>query len=238
MSLALLEQFDSHAGLRNGLRSVARLKGEWAGIPMPLEGERLVLESSYPYAELAKLGAPEQEVDPDIAAGWRVRNRFWSAHKSAWVVVMQDPDGRITYGLQHGIHHLDQDLHTLGCADAWGIEQEQNALQLLATLVRHRAFKQYLLTGSFLESSRRSGIHYMFRRLKPTVAMTPRGKRSELQILCTLCLHPIGYYAGSWAGTMCPTDDVVSHLMMMRGDEHLYWKRANQIPAWQPEAGL
>lgn len=51
-------------------------------------------------------------------------------------------------------------------------------------------------------------------------------------------MHPIAYYADSWAGAMCPTDDVIAHLMMMRGDEAMLWKRCNHHPAWHPGAGL
>lgn len=230
-----LERFDGHAGLRNMLRKIAKHRDEWAGIPMPLEGERLVIEPSYPFAELGRMGAQNEE-DPDLKAGWRVRNRFWSAHRSSWIIVMESPEGKITYGLDAGVHHLDHDLHTLGCSDAWGVEQESAALALLATLVRHRPFKQYLLTGGFLEKSERSGVTYFFRRLKPTVAISCRTGRTR--ILTTLCLHPIGYYAGTWAGSLCPTDDVIAHLMLMRGDEAMFWRRANHHAPWLPEAGL
>lgn len=30
----------------------------------------------------------------------------------------------------------------------------------------------------------------------------------------------------------------IAHLMLMRGDEHLYWRRCNQHPVWVPQAGL
>ena len=122
------------------------------------------------------------------------------------------------------------------CSLAWGLKQEQNALQTLATLVSHHQMKQYVLTGMFLESSERSKVSYIFRRLRPTVALRDAG--DKMKILCCMCLHPIAYYEGSWAGAMCPTDDVIAHLMLMRGDEHHFWKSANQHPAWKPEAGL
>jgi hypothetical protein len=51
-------------------------------------------------------------------------------------------------------------------------------------------------------------------------------------------MHPIAYYHGSWAGAMCPTDDVIAHLSLMRGDEAMFWKRSTQHPAYRPEAGL
>jgi len=37
---------------------------------------------------------------------------------------------------------------------------------------------------------------------------------------------------------MVPTDDVIAHLMLMRADEHGFWKRANQHPLDRLEAGL
>lgn len=151
-------------------------------------------------------------------------------------------------GCRHGrgveaepaFHHIAMDLQTLGCADVWGIEQETNALALLQSMLRPRSFRQYLLTGMFLETSQRSGVTYLFRRLKPTVACAPDRKRGNdgMRVLACLCMHPIAYYAGSWAGAMCPTDDVVAHLSLMRADEHMFWKRCNQHPPYRPEAGL
>ena len=116
----------------------------------------------------------------------------------------------------------------------------------LAGLLSHRAFKAYMMTGTFLEISKRSGVAYMFRRLRPTLALSMRegsirhGSRGVggTRILAALCLHPIGYYRGSWAGAMTPTDDVIAHLMLMRGDEAMFWRRANQHAPWRPEAGL
>jgi hypothetical protein len=265
----LLERLDPHAGVRNALKDVAADKREWAGIPMPLNNERLVIEPSYPYAGLADIGKPS-ELDEEIAdraEGLRRRRdhygnpcRFHCASRGSWIELIENTaTGKVVYGQTPAIHHLTHDLQTLGSSDAWGIEQEYKAVDLLATLVSHRQFKQYMLTGSFLETSRRSRVTYMFRRLKPTVALgvhgtnpefvdLPGGKRrrvptlgrvgNQLRVLAALCLHPIAYYAGSWAGAMCPTDDVVAHLMLMRGDEAMFWRRANQHPAWLPEAGL
>ena len=235
--LGLLEHFDGFALLRNKLREVAEERDAWAGIPMPLEDNSLVVEPTYPNAAalMAMCGEKSEGVDNELA-GSKLRNTFWSCAKRSDILVIEKADGSLTWGLQPGVHHLMQDLRTLGCADAWGIEQEANAVQLLGTLLSHRAFKQYMLTGSFLESSKRSGVTYIFRKLKPTVAM--HAVKGQMRVLCALCLHPIAYYAGSWAGAMTPTDDVVAHLMLMRGDEKLFWRRANQHPAYRPEAGL
>lgn len=235
--LDLVEKFDGYAGLRNALRSISEQRGDWAGIPMPIEGEKLIINPKFPMAaELAEIGAPKPAETP---SNIKIRNTFYS-HRMRCDIMIGEDDGKIVWNYQPAFHHLGYDLSTLMCSDAWGIEQESNAVQLLGTLVKHRQMKQYLLTGMFLESSKRSGLTYMFRRLKPTVVIDAKETTSQrsVRILCTLCMHPIAFYAGSWAGAMCPTDDVIAHLMLMRADEPLLWRRANQHPPHRPEAGL
>jgi hypothetical protein len=202
---------------------------------MPLDGKRLVIEPSYPKAaELAKIGAPPPKGDD----GWRLRNR-WHSRRHGCDILIMERDGVISWGKLPAMHHLDHDLATLDCLEAWGIEQEAAAMRLLGEKTSHRQFKQYMLTGMFLERSKRSGVFYLFRRLKPTIALSSGGHESrDIRILAALCMHPIAYYAGSWAGAMCPTDDVIAHLMLMRADEHMLWKRSNQHPPYRPEAGL
>lgn len=228
---ALPEGSDSFAFLRNRLRDLAGERDEWSGIPLPIDGERLVIEPTYKYAGLSDIGKPDPQPDD-----YTVRNVFYSHARRCDVAVFREADGRITHALMPAIHHLDYDIRTLGCSDAWGLEQETNAIRLLASMASARQIKQYMLTGMFLDTSKRSGVTYLFRRLKPTVALRPSGKR--MRILCALCMHPIAYYDGSWAGAMCPTDDVIAHLSLMRGDEPMYWRRCNQHEAHRPEAGL
>jgi hypothetical protein len=206
---------------------------------MPMDGHRLIIEPTYPNAEKL-MAISGQTIDADDE-GWALVNQWYSLDKRCDILVMRDPAGKIVHGKLPAFHHIRHDLQTLGASDAWGLEQEQRALQLLGTLVRHRQMKQYILTGMFLETSRRSGVTYLFRRLKPTIAIAPgRGKLpgDSMRILCALCMHPIAYYSDSWAGAMCPTDDVIAHLSLMRGDEHMFWKRCNQHPPYRPEAGL
>lgn len=240
-----LRAFDNFAPLRAGLAQLAEEREQWAGIPMPLEDHPLVVEPRYPHAAaLMAFGraaldeAKEDEAERAYAAQRKLRGQFYSVNRRAEVVIWEEPDGRIEWGLHHAIHSFSTQLSTLGAQEAWGIEQESAAMQTLAELVRHRQMKQYLLTGSFLETSRRSGLTYMFRRLRPTVVIDGRDQTQSPKIRCALCMHPIAYYRGSWAGAMCPTDDVIAALMLMRGDEPMFWKRSNQHPAYRPEAGL
>lgn len=236
--IELLEELDTFADLRNSLRNIANGTGEWAGIPMPLEGARLVVEPRFPHAELLSslCANVDTEADKKVkGAKIKIRNRWYSHRKRCEIVIFEE-DGKLRYGWLPAFHHISYDLNTLGASVVWGIEQEAAAVKTLAEMIPHHAFKYYMLTGMFLETSHRSGVTYLFRRLKPTVALSTR--TGEGKILCALCLHPIAYYEDSWAGAMCPTDDVIAHLSLMRGDEHLYWRRASQHPAYRPEAGL
>lgn len=235
MSVELLERVDPLAQFRNRLRAAAGAVGEWAGVPLPIEGESLSIAPGYPFAQ-ALSGSTEQTDDCADDEKVHVRNTFWSTRHRRQICVFTDTDGLVRKCPMPGVGNLDIQLRTLGVSAVWGIEQEQMALQTLGTLIRHSAFKQYLLTGAFIETSPRSGVIYMFRRLRPTIAIRPMAK--HLRVLCALCMHPVGYYNDSWGGAMCPTDDVIAHLVMMRGDEHMFWKRCNQHAPNKPEAGL
>lgn len=227
--LAVLNERDSWSAARNVLKRMGESAEEWAGLPMPIDGETLTVEPSYRFAP-----AFQHEPEPD-EDGVTLRNHFWSTRWRREILVW-DEAGKVRWGPVPGVGHIDQDLRTIGCSVAWGIEQEQRALKLLGTMVKHHTFKMYLLTGMFLETSERSGVSYLFRRLKPTVALKAQGEK--MKVLCALCMHPIAYYADSWAGAMCPTDDVIAHLAMMRSDEPMFWRRANQHPPHVPQAGL
>src|SRR3990167_3717842 len=230
--LEAINSLDRFAQMRNALQVLAEHAEEYAGLPIGIEGEQLVIEPSYRWASVF---APKPE--PEDTSGAKVRNVFWSSRWRTSIAIVQEKDGVIWHAPVAPANHATQDLSTLGCSFAWGIEQEQRALKLLGTLIRHHTFKTYLLTGMFLETSERSHVTYLFRKLRPTIAIVETAK-GTLRILCAMCMHPIGYYAGSWAGAMCPTDDVIAHLMLMRGDEHMFWRRCNQHPPTRQEAGL
>lgn len=227
-----------------GFAKIAKKNSEWAGLPVQLPGEKLTIEKSYFAAdkqdELNRIMSPNLNVElrvcrnEDVNEETAMRNHFWSDRLRGEVMIWQEGK-HFTWGV-HRMHRLDYDMRTLGCADAWSLETEEKALGCLCDLVSHQQFRQYLLTGQFLETSKRSKLFYVFRRLRPTLAIS--GATGDLRILAALCQHPIGYYQNSFAGAMCPTDDVVAHLALMRGDESMLWKRSNQHPPIRPEAGL
>lgn len=229
-----LEAADAFAALRNGIRRIADERRDWAGIPMPLDGLDLVIEPRFPKAK--ELMDINRAIAREQASDVSCRNIFWSNRLRRNVYVVQRSDGKVEARIDITNNQCDLMIGTLQASAAWGVEQEAKAVDLLAGMIRHHMFKAYLLTGMFLETSPRSGLHYLFRRLRPTVVLSAKGE--SLRILTCLCMHPIGYYAHTWAGAMTPTDEIIAHLAMMRGDEHLFWKRANQHHPSHAEAGL
>lgn len=226
----------TYAHLRKVAGAVAKQRGLWAGVPIPIEGERLVVEPTYPNADLLmKIGQRAAEPQADT---YPVRSTFYSTRWRIDVHILDLPGGKVGYTFTPAVHGIDKQLSTMGAAGrAWGIEQEERAMQTLRGMLEPHQWEQYFLTGSFIERSPRSDLVYMFRRLRPTAVIDTSGTGS-CKVRCCLCMHPIAYYSGSWAGAMCPTDDVIAHLALMRGDEVMLWKRSNQHPPHRPEAGL
>jgi hypothetical protein len=203
---------------RDVLTAMADYADEYAGLPCGIEGENLIVHPKYRFAEVFK----RKKEEP---ADYTVVNCWHSKRRSGVVYLMRESDGRLTHLILPD-DNIGPMLSTLGAQVAWSIEAEAKAQQKLAELLKHHAFRSYLLTGSFLETSQRSGITYFFRRCRPTVAL--KGSGNVVKFLASLCLHPIGYYADSYAGAMVPTDEVIAHLVLMRGDEHAFWKWSNQ----------
>ena len=173
-------------------------------------------------------------------------NRWYSKEKQAMIYVYQK-DGKAFSARTPMSTDRSHDrawlaIRTIGACDAWDLDAEYAAQDKLRAMLRPHNWRQYELTGTFLEESPRSHITYMFRRLRPTIALSPRNKpgalRDNMRIIATLCMHPIGYYDKTFAGCMVPTDDVIAHLTYMRGDEADYWAKANQHQPHHPEAGI
>jgi hypothetical protein len=241
---------------------VTERDGEWCGVPLPLPSAGLVLEDRYPPAlremvdQMARIVDPPKNFtcsttdvneaqEPIIEVNrWRGRTK----HGVSGEIILYRHGAQRFWGLEpDSVVRNQMRLGRFEAIDAWSVEAEQQAMNTLAEHATARQYKQYVLTGGFLEQSTRSGLHYWFRRLAPTVVLTSGGGRpayfcekqdSGMRILCALCLHPLAYYTNTLCGAMTPTDDVLAHLLLMRGDEALFWKRANQHPADSPLAGL
>ena len=228
---------------------------EWQGVPVPVETLRIQLWPGHPLA--AKVAEAERILYPPDAAALAchgddegrmvVVNQWFSHARHAQVYLLRDLATGRTRAVTEPVSpdqsmaRLTFALSTLGATPAWSLDAEARAMAKLFGLLSGHQVRQYLLTGSFLESSPRSRVTYLFRRLRPTVALTSRHRdpaRDAMRCLAVLCLHPVGFYRDTWAGCMTPSDDVIAHLLLMRGDEAGFWRQANQHQPWTPEAGL
>jgi hypothetical protein len=247
--------------MRRYLNEAADHVEDWQGIPVPVNDIPLRLHDRHPMADLFRWiderdlhSGEEREPLPalkcygeDVREDDRVVNEWFSYRLNVTVLVV-DRAGRrrhakIPRAPDGSMDRLNFWLQTIGASDAWEESAERTAREKLRRMLTARQWRHYDLTGSFIETSKRSGLVYVFRRLRPTIALTGNEKwfrpnGGTMRCLAVLCMHPIGYYSESWAGCMTPSDDVIAHLEMMRGDEAYYWRCANQHEAWRAEAGL
>jgi len=245
----------SYGDWRDALTHLSGAVGEWQGIPLPVDQDEIPvrLHDRHPLAEVFGTGSSEIELlvgGPDLNDGEdeEIVNRWYDGRHNRDVFIMRRlPSGR-AFALtcprspDQSMDRLMFWVRTIGASDAWSLAAETAAMEKLFGLVSERQFRHYCLTGSFLETSPRSRLTYVFRRLRPTIALTPRWKYGSsaegMRCLAVLCLHPIGYYDRTWGGCMVPTDDVIAHLLTMRADEAYFWRKANQHEPSAPEAGL
>lgn len=186
-----------------------------------------------------RLTAPTDAQGPCV---YRIVNSWFDRRKGGTITILQhrvtgkavkiaEPDGWPDYR-----EHMLLNTWMASC-EAWSRKAEERALESLSKLVKPHLFDAYVLSGTLVETSDRSGVVYLFRKLRPTIAMRPNA-HGNLKAIAALCLHPIAYYRHSFAGAMVPTDDVIAHLLLMRGDEPYFWRKANHHNLWRPESGL
>ena len=116
-------------------------------------------------------------------------------------------------------------------------EAEEKALALLKTKVTASQYRCYMLNNGFPEQSKRSEIFYFFRKGLPVIALSYHGYPNGRIIAC-LCLHPYGYYDGTHAGVMTPTDEVIGQLLLMRANEKKFWGKSGQWSVKDPRSGI
>lgn len=226
--------------------ALSEYTNDWQGVPVPLGADTpIVVHPDHPLFDFYRSAQSWECSDDDVNETERVVNHWFSRARQCDVYVVER-DGRysavtIPIPPDRAMHRLTFWLSTMGACDAWDLAAEHTARETLQAMLSDRQWMHYDMTGSFFETSSRSGLTYVFRRLRPTIALSPRALRpgdDHVRCIAVLCLHPIGYYANSWAGCMVPSDDVIAHLSWMRGDEAGYWKQANQHAPHTAEAGL
>jgi hypothetical protein len=233
----------SYSGLRRAVNAVARLNGEYAGLPIPVTEAPLVIAKGHPYYDrLHGMQDGEERRKETTDDGALTLVNQWRQNRMCTDVYAMREGGKPTYGLlRHGpMDRLVAGIKCMGVAQTMDVEAERKAMKTLSALIKPHLYHGYEITGWFLETSNRSGVTYIFRRLATTIALraTQDGAGESCKFLAAMCLHPLGYYEGLPIGVMVPTDDVIAHLVMMRSDEHLFWRKSNQHNSWSPGAQL
>lgn len=172
----------------------------------------------------------------------QVVNSWWMPSRGGYVHVIRDRFGKSRAYIDwefvaRPAKTVEKAFAFFEAAEVLDGAAEMMAMDKLRSLIKPHLFNGYLIHGMILETSPRSGVTYIIRKGKPTIALRP-GLDGNSRILCCLCMHPIGYYAGSMCGVMVPTDEVISHLILIRAKEEFFWRKANQHPSWAWEAGL
>lgn len=202
----------------------------------PLGGKELDYPKDYEFMDKFVASEPSSpDTDSEkVRNSWEL-SRPWRG-KYGIVTVLENKDGRVHKVFKPVLDPANARLvffsRTMVARTGSSMREAEDAsMKKLRSLISFFQWHCYVLEGAFLEDCK-SGVTYCFRRGRPTLAF-----RKD-RFLCALCLHPLAYYAGTWAGAMCPTDEVIAHLLMARKDEKFFWRKANQIQLEDIRSGI
>jgi hypothetical protein len=234
-----MEQF--HRGLAQW---AAEEHGWYFGCPIPSLGpseRRPVIAKRAPFADRIFPTASEMEGQPpkEVKSAAPEGSTYVNSWIGEQIVIIEHPDGkRHAYcGELPHVGRLDRFLETVGARlGALTPRAEAKAMMNLTERLTEAQVKCYVLSNCFLETSKRSKVRYIFRKGLPTIALRDHG--TKMRFLAALCMHPLAYYEDTFAGSMAPSDEVLAHLLMMRSDEHNYWRNCNQHALYDPRSGV
>jgi len=227
--------------------------GIHCGLPQGI-GETHITTTYEPLAQLLKDLNPKtgkevrlESVIDSTGNAWEIGNHWkvsrpWKG-RFGRVVILKRHEGeklkcRLEFLPKHPSHaRLDIIMGTLVCRTEYTLgESEQQAQKRLFRELNDNQRRQYITSDGFAETGR-SGVMYVIRKSRPTIAIRKNADDGGAA-LCALCLHPVAYYTATWAGVLPPSDEALTHLLMIRQSEHFYWRKANQIPLDEETSGV
>ena len=195
-----------------------------------------------PYTNFKWIEAEKEEtvVEEEMDLDEYTYVNHWQSSKLCCVVyIYRNKEGKSIKALSppRYFEALSIQLSTINaCAHALNYKAELKAQEKLKTHISEYDFASYILTGCFMEISKKSQYTSMFRKGKPTIAFRENGEIMRNSV--ALCHHVMGGFSETWAGVMVPTDDVIAHLLRMRVDEHGFWKKSNHHKLDSPFSGV
>ena len=241
--------------VRAGVAALSKKRGWHHGVPIMSifdTSRRIVLAKGCPLSDTHGHDRPvfmdgatrvhvcsnedvNEEVDePECVNHWTM---------SPKIIAVMSKHGRsrvdkIDYSRERLTMYLDSLLCQAGAVDA---DAELMAMVALLKRLTRNQRESYILGGAFPETSTKSGVTYIFRKGRPTLAMKmerlPEGGEKR-RFLAALCSHPLAWYEDTWVGAYPPSDEVLANLLAVRADEHAFWKRSVQHTLDDPRAGI
>lgn len=238
--------------IRWGVSRLCEERGWHHGVPMPSSTDcyrRIVMAKGCPLADIHGHGVPFAFAHKEgvrVCSTKDVEDATYLVNK--WrpdpteVSVYRDEKGAfpVRWPIAHERLKIMMDT-MMARAGAVSASSEFAAMECLINKITDSQWNCYILTGMFPETSKRSGVTYILRKGLPTLALrfTPMKEGGEQRhFLAALCLHGLAWYEGTFAGSYPPTDEVINHLLMIRGDEHGFWKKSVQHGITDPLAGI
>ncbi len=232
-------------GLRAGVAMVCKDRGWHHGVPIMSATDtsrRLILAKGCPLADehghdvpVEIGGGPQIHVcsvsDCNEEDDSPVVINAWVTRPTTIVACRQRGKAKIER-IDTSRDRFDMYVRSLLCqAGAVDSDAELKAMIALKGRINDNQWAAYILGNAFPETSKRSGVTYIFRKGLPTIAMrcrpNPEGGEDRI-FLAALCSHTLGWYEGTHVGCCPPSDDVLAHLLLMRSDEHDFWRKSNQ----------
>lgn len=229
----LLQEMEAEYGMDYGLVLPSQSGGNWH-VPVLANGSHLSSLTQFAQRELWT-----EQAELLRRTGVRVFNS-WHQLGDREISVIEAADGtRMAWWKYDAGNRLRKLMNGLAVRNETRLtaETELRALESLKARITENQFRTYVLNDCFTEHSKRSDLYYLFRKGKPTLAMSFHNV-TEGRCLAALCMHPYGYYPGTHAGVMAPTDEVIAALLMFRTDEHMFWKKSGQWRSSDPRSGI
>jgi len=237
----------SYDEVNGDINQIADAHGFLSGVPVPLPGNEqpdLVVADGVPLAEVFRMNqAVREQRETEMAEElrWQVNIRnSWRSLGDQTVCVIDTEQGSMALPRWHAGERMRKLVRAVEVYHNAHMraEAELRALESLKARITEAQYNVYVLAGIFPERSPRSDVYYYFRKGYPTLAVSFHGAKNNGRVLAALCLHPMGYYQGTHVGLMTPTDEVIAHLLLMRSDEHRFWKKSGQWQASDMRSGL
>jgi len=240
--------------VRAGVAMLARQRGWHHGVPIMSifdQSRRIILAKGCPLSDVHGHDTPismdgqtrvhvcqvsdvdEAQDEPYVVNMWKTTPKTIAVGKYSKGAVCFKSDGTR--------ERLEMYLSSLLCqAGAVDAEAELHAMVSLLKRLNRNQRDSYILGGAFPETSKRSGVTYIFRKGRPTLALKIEKVEGgeKRHFLAALCSHPLAWFENTFVGAYPPSDEVLANLLSVRADEHAFWKKSHQHSLDDPAAGV